>query len=293
MNKKQDIRDRPFLSGSEVTGLNFIRGSASAQYQFRKHYREGLRSHIFEVLTVADVLKETKGEIINNTRWYPRARPKRMLRILRNRFDNLNAVLKEIDKYNLVLKFLGPRLIARSDEFIVDYTRAGTNSIVLCGLQEYIIGEIIDPWNLCGKDPLSTLFRQMPFRTSSSQRLIEKTRKNIRLFVKRTKQLIEDTGYIPDLAGFGNLIITPDGDLKLVDINNIIAIHFDEIIRIDDKDYPACDKSVEVLSILEQKILHRNISDNDPLYGFFLSRERKKKVSDLEKAFYSHQRYAP
>jgi hypothetical protein len=291
MNEKQDIRDRPFLSGNEVAGLNFIKGSA--QYQFRKHYREGLRSHIFEVLTVDDVRKETKGEIINNTRWYPRAIPRRMLRILRNRFDNLNAVLKEIDKYNLVLKFLGPGLIARSDEFIVDYTRAGTNSIVLCGLQEYIIGEIIDPWNLRDKDPLAALFRQMRLRTSSNQRLIEKARENIRLFVKRTRQMIADTGYIPDLAGFGNLIITPDGDLKLVDINNIIAIHFDEIIRIDDKDYPACDKSVEVLSILEQRILQRDIPDDDPLYGFFLSRERKKKVRDLEKAFYSHQRYAP
>ena len=202
-------------------------------------------------------------------------------------------MLKEIDKYNLVLKFLGPGLIARSDEFIVDYTRAGTNSIVLCGLQEYIIGEIIDPWNLCGKDPLATLFRQMPLRTSSNQRLIEKARENIRLFVKRTRQMIADTGYIPDLAGFGNLIITPGGNVKLVDINNIIAIHFDERIRIDDKDYPACDKSVEVLSILEQRILQRDIPDDDPLYDFFLSRERKKKVRALEKAFYSHQRYAP
>jgi hypothetical protein len=45
------------------------------------------------------------------------------------------------------------------------------------------------------------------------------------------------------------------GDVKLADINNIIAIHFDEIIRDDDKNYPACDKSVDVLFILEQEIL--------------------------------------
>ncbi|MBW1867566.1 MAG: hypothetical protein JRI38_07470 [Deltaproteobacteria bacterium] len=284
MNKKQDIRDRPFLSGSEVAGLNFIKDSD--RYQFRKHYREGLRSHIFEVLSVADVLKETKGERINGIRWYPRARPGRMLRILRTKFDSLNAVIEEIDKYNLLLKFLGPGLIARSDEFIVDYREAGTSNIVLCGFQEYVEGEIIDPWNLCGKDPLSGLFRQMPSRTPLGQNLIERAKKHIRLFVKLTRQMITDTGYIPDLAGFGNLIMTPEGDVKLVDINNIIAIRFDATIRIDDKGYPACDKSVEVLSILEQKILHRDITGDDPIYGFFLSQERKKKVKTFEKAFY-------
>ena len=67
------------------------------------------------------------------------------------------------------------------------------------------------------------------------------------------------------------------GDVKLADINNIIAIHFDEIIRDDDKNYSVCDKSVDVLSILEQEILQRGISDDDLLYGFFLSRERKKR----------------
>jgi len=282
--KKQDIRDRPFLSGSEVKGLNFIK--SSTRYQFRKHYREGLRSHIFEVLEGDDVLRETQGEIIDDIRWYPRARPIRMFRILRSGFDSLNTVLKEIDKYNFLLKFLGPGLIARSDEFIVDYREAGTSSIVLCGLQEYVEGEIIDPWNLCDKNPLSGLFMQIPSGASLGHNLITRARKNISVFVKLIRQMIADTGYIPDLAGFGNLIMTSNGDVKLVDINNIITIRFDATIRIDDKGYPSCDKSVEVLSILEQKVLQREITGDDPLYGFFLSSERKKKVKALEKAFY-------
>ncbi len=267
-----------------MKGLNFIKNST--RFQFRKHYREGLRSHIFEVLETGDVLKETRGEIINDIRCYPRARPMRMLRILRTRFDSLNTVLKEIEKYNLLLKFLGPGLIARSDEFVVDYKEAGTSSIVLCGLQEYVEGEIIDPWNLSDKNPLSGLFMQMPSGASFGHDLIKRAGKNISVFVKLIRQMIADTGYIPDLAGFGNLIMTSNGEVKLVDINNIITIRFDATIRIDDKGYPSCDKSVEVLSILEQKILQRKISDNDPLYDFFLSPERKKKVKALEKAFY-------
>jgi len=285
MNEQQDIRDRPFLSGGEVAGLNFIR--ASDRYRFRKYFREGLRSHIFEVLAVDDIRRETKGEIIDNTRWYPRARPGRVLRILRTRFDSLNAVLEEIDKYKLLLKFLGPGLIARSDEFIVDYRLSGTGNIVLCGLQEYVEGEIIDPWNLCGKDPLSGLFRQMPSKACPDRDLVRRAKKNISLFVGLTRKMITDTGYIPDLAGFGNLIMTPAGDVKLVDINNIIAIRFDATIRIDDKGYPACDKSVEVLSILEHEILLRDIDGDDPLYDFFVSRERKHKVRAFEKAFYA------
>jgi hypothetical protein len=98
--------------------------------------------------------------------------------------------------------------------------------------------------------------------------------------------MITDTGYIPDLAGIGNLILTLEGDIKLVDINNIVEIKLDNTILIDDKGYPSCDVSIEVLSILERDILQKNINMDDPLYRLFLSPERRKKVKVFEKEFY-------
>ena len=90
MNQPIDIRDQAHLSGSEVKNLNFIK--ASKALVFRKYYRSGLRSHIFEVLLARDVLKETQGEISDGIRMFPRARPIKMFRILRNRFKNKEAI---------------------------------------------------------------------------------------------------------------------------------------------------------------------------------------------------------
>ncbi|WP_300460430.1 hypothetical protein [Desulfobacula sp.] len=286
MNQKKDIRDQAYLSGDEVHTLNFVKDSD--RYIFRKFYRSGLRSHIFEVLLAEDVLKETKGVITDGIRLFPRARPQKMFRILRNRFESISAVFGEIEKYNLMLTFLGSALIAESEEFIVDYTGTGTSQIVLCGLQEYINGEILDPWRLFGKDYLNDLFKSPHNTEFRHQTLVRKARKNIAKFVKRTRNMITDTGYIPDLAGIGNLIITREGDLKLVDINNIVEIKLDDSIHIDDKGYPSCDISVEVLSILERDILQKELPMDDPLYQIFLSPERKKKVKALEKEFYNH-----
>ncbi len=286
MNKTKDIRDQAHLSGSEVQKLNFV--NDSGRYIFRKYYRSGLRSHIFEILTAEDVLKETCGEILDGIRIFPRARPKKMFRILRNRFESTEAVFLEIKKYHLLLKFLGPALIAESDEFIVDYTGTGTSQIILCGLQEYIEGEILDPWRLFGEGYLRDLFKSYIHGDFQLQALVHKSQKNIAKFVKKTRQMITDRGYIPDLAGVGNLILTLDGDLKLVDINNIVKIKLDDSILIDDKGYPSCDVSIEVLSLLEQKILQKEIHMDDPLYRFFLSSERKKRVRALEKEFYKN-----
>ena len=286
MNKTIDIRDRAHLSGSEVQKLNFVRDSG--RYVFRKYYRSGLRSHIFEVLLAKDILKETKGEIIDGVRMFPRAKPKKMFRILRNRFEKTEAVFLEIKKYNILLKYLGASFIAQSNEFIVDYTGTGASQIVLCGLQDYIEGEILDPWRLSGKDCLKDLFKSAGLGGTQIQALIRKARRNIASFVKKTRSMIIDTGYIPDLAGIGNLILTSDGGLKLVDINNIIKIKLDNTILIDDKGYPSCDVSVEVLSILERDILQKDISMDDPLYRIFFSQKRKKKVKALEKKFYKN-----
>jgi hypothetical protein len=97
------MRDQAYLSGSEVKKLNFIKMSTTLE--FRKYYRSGLRSHIFEVLEARDVQRETQGEIIDGIRIFPRARPLKMFRILRNRFKNKEAVFKEIKKYNTLLKY--------------------------------------------------------------------------------------------------------------------------------------------------------------------------------------------
>ena len=292
MNKIIDIREKTHLSGSEVKKLNFINDSKTLV--FRKYYRSGLRSHIFEVLWAKDVLKETQGEIIDGIRMFPRARPIKMFRILRNRFKNKEAVFQEIKKYNTLLKFLGPDLIALSEEFMADYTGGenriipGESRIVLCGLQEYVEGQILDPWRLFGDNYLMDLFQSMPIKNASHQQTaVKKAKKNIATFVKKIRQMITRTGYIPDLAGIGNLILTCSGDLKLVDINNIVKIRLTDTILLDDKGYPSCDVSIEVLSILEKDILKMDIPfKDDPLYCLFLSPERKKRVKAIEKEFY-------
>ena len=316
MNQITDIRDQAHLSGSEVKKLNFIKNSKTLV--FRKYFRSGLRSHIFEVLLAGDVSKETQGEIIDGIRMFPRARPVKMFRILRNRFETKEAVFREIKKYNTLLKFLGPDLIACSEEFMADYTGGKKNQIVLCGLQEYVEGQILDPWRLFGDNYLMDLFLSMPRGGSSlpaevaqakaaqaeiaqaevaqaevaqaeiAQAIVKTAKKNIATFVERIRQMITQTGYIPDLAGIGNLILTPSGALKLVDINNIVEVKSSDTILLDDKGYPSCDVSIEVLSILERDILKRNISNDDPLYLFFLSPERKKRVTAIENEFYAN-----
>ncbi len=283
-NTIKDIRDRSYLTETEILNLNFINDSSN--YIFRKYYRSGLRSHVLEILTAEDVLKETQGEITQGVRMFPRAKPKKILRILRNRFKNKEAVFQEIKKYHLLVKFLGPEFIAKSEEFIVDYTGTGKNQIILCGLQEYIEGEILDPWGLCDKNFLSVLFKSSTGNDYQLSVVVKKARANIATFVKRIRQMIAKTGYIPDLAGFGNLILTLDGNLKLVDINNIVKIKLNNSILIDDKGYPSCDVSVQVLSILDKDILQKNIEIDDPLYKLFLSPPRRVKVKTLEKKFY-------
>lgn len=218
------------------------------------------------------------------------AAPKHVLRILRTRFRTLDHVLDEIKKYALVLHFLGPDLIARSDEFIVAYTGSGESEIVLCGLQEYVEGAILDPWGLLGQDPLNTFYRSRFPDEDLEKGWMSKVLYAIATFVRRTRKMIVDEGHIPDLAGNGNLILTKDGKIKLVDINNILRVNQDESILIDDKGYPACDKSVEVLAILDQQILKNEGVAKDPLYAHFLSADRTKKVKRLENQFFQNPR---
>ena len=64
---------------------------------------------------------------------------------------------------------------------------------------------------------------------------------------------------------------------------------FHDTIPIDDKGYPSCDVSMDVLSILERDILQKGLPPDDPLYRHFLTPERKKEVKRLEKIFYSRR----
>lgn len=284
IDDSRDIRDIASLTGKEVARLNFIRDSRSCH--FRKHNRQGMRSHIFEVLAAQDLARETEGEIIDGIRWYPRAVPKYMLRILRTRFKSLEETLDEIKRYTVVLKYLGPELIAVSTEFIVEYTGTGKSEIVLCGLQEYVSGAILDPWGLVGEHPLDTFYlSRFPDDESDSARSA-KAIESVATFVRQMRKMITESGYITDLAGNGNLIMTGSGQVKLVDINNIIKVSEDDTILLDDKGYPSCDKSIEVLSILEEKILKKENLSDDPLYGHFLSVGRKQRVRSLEKKFF-------
>ena len=279
-----DVHTSGILTGEEAMALNFI--SASSPYLLRRYFRQGLRSHIFEVLDASDVLKETQGEILEGTRWFPRAVPRWMFRILRTRFSRLEEVLDEINKYTMILKFLGTECIAVSQEFIVEYRGPAGPEILLCGLQEYVKGQMLDPWNLQGDSPLAPFIPASLPGKSSEKKWVKNLLGSIGRFVEQTKKMILDKGYIPDLAGNGNLLITARGDLKLVDINNIIEVHYNDIIFLDDKKYPACDKSVEVLALLEQKVLkHKNFMD-EMLYRHFFTPDRREQVKQLEEKFY-------
>lgn len=291
MGKHQDIRDRTHLSGEDIKALNFIKGSG--KYTFRKYYRSGLRSHIFEVLLSADLEKEISGELVDGIRVYPRAAPVKMFRIFRQRFMDPDSIFREIKKYNLLLTWLGREFIAASQEFIVDYRGTGSSQILLCGLQEYVEGDILDPWRLFETGCLSDMFKARGYDPGRTKQCMAVLTDRTACFVKRIRDMINRTGFIPDLAGNGNLIVTPDGYLKLVDINNIVRITPDDIIRIDDKGYPSCDVSIQVLAILEQVILGHTIRVDDPFYGVFLTSERRRTVKDFERAFYKKLKSVP
>lgn len=282
-NHSIDIRDRKNPGADEIFALNFI--NISSPFRFRKYYRSGLRSHIFEVLLSEDLDKEINGIIEDGIRIYPRARPIKMFRIFRNYFKKIEDIFTEIKKYNLLLDVLGQDYIAISEEFIVDYTQTSKSSILLCGLQEYINGEILDPWKAFNIEHL----KHLPFscrQNIDSDKFSTTVRKNLNRFTYRIREMISSYNYIPDLAGVGNLIVTPDGGLKLVDINNIVPVRFEKTVPLDDRGYPACDVSIQVLFMLETNLLNKNMDPGDPLAEFFLAKERKERVNRLERNFY-------
>lgn len=265
--------------------INFLR--VPEHYHLRRHFRAGLRSQLLELIPIKDLEKEVHGILVNGVRIFPRARPVKMIRILKNRFNSCTNALEEIKKYRILLDSLGSYFVAQSEEFIVEYGEKNQKHILLCGLQEYVEGTILDPWHLSNENSLGHFYTSHPKTTK--EEFSRQAVSDIKKFVEAITAMVKQTGLIPDLAGDGNLMLSHRGRLKLVDINNIIKITQGPEIQLDDKGYPCCDKSMEVLSILGHKIAR--ISPPvvyDPFFGKFFDRKRKQRVNELEQVFYQN-----
>lgn len=288
----EDIRDKTSLTHQDILHLNFIRHPGA--YYYRRHYRAGLRSHIMAVLRPSDVDNEKRGILKDGLRVYPKARPLRMLRIFRTRFASLAQAIEEVKRVKMIEMYLGSDSIARSEEFLVEYEKSSGNEILLCGLQEYVEGEILDPWSYLGRDHMMTLHRRMlyddnPEESFPANNWFENLNKMAERFINNIKRLIIEAHHVPDLAGVGNLLIDRSGNIKLVDINNISEVFFDSVIRTDDIGYPVCDKSIEALSYLEQKLVGKPLDMNERIYKLFLDPDRRKEVKSMEESFHMSQ----
>lgn len=284
---QEDPRDKLSLTHEDVVAMNFVR--APGIYVFRRHYRAGLRSHIMQVLLREELDRERTGVLTDGVRHFPKARPLKMLRIFRTRFKNLREAEEELARFKIVETYLAPLHMARSNEFLVDFVSRDKREPILCGLQEYMEGEAINPWNRLDDEELATLRERMsdPAGPDSQREWITRVRSGAGEFVERLKELISKAGYVPDLAGSGNLILTPSGRIKLVDINNISRISFDSSIPLDDRGYPVCDKSVEALSMLEKNLVGHPPDPENEIYKVFLDPARMEKVRALERRFHS------
>jgi hypothetical protein len=285
----KDIRDKSHITHEDVLALNFIRKPGA--YVFRKYHKQGLRSHIMEVLDPGDLLKQNKGELLDGIRIFPWAKPLKILRIFRTKFFSTQEVFEEIKKLKIVEKYLPYDSYARSDEFIVDYIWNKNHDIILCGLQEYVEGEVLNPWDPIPENQLAGLFTRIEGHEyhgsqMTSEQLIHKFYKKVEQFTACVKKMILEANYVPDFAGVENLLITPTGNIKLVDINNISKVFLGPEISLDDKGYPVCDKSIEAISMLEKKLLGKSIDMTEKLYKIFLDPQRMKEVGTLEEKFH-------
>jgi hypothetical protein len=284
----EDIRNRPAIDHADVIALNFVRPTPPSF--FRRYFRQGLRSHIMEILKRSDVDREREGIVVDGVKHFPKAAPCRMFRIFRSHLGTLDKALAETARVKLVEHYLGPDYMARSTECIVDYQGPHGRDIVLCGFQEYVPGEILDPWTILDTTELLPALYQAISQRQPPVLVSETTWTQIlqqrgASFIRRIKQMIIEAGHIPDLAGAGNLIVTATGEIRLVDINNISPLVFDSTIRLDEKGYPVGDKSVEALSLIEKKVFNRSADLKDPVYGHFLDAQRQNRVRAKERLF--------
>lgn len=290
---QEDIRDIGSLKHDDILDLNFIRSPGG--YFYRRHYRTGLRSHILQVLKREDWEQEERGIIRDKLIWFPRARPLKMLRLFRTRFKSLNEAEEELRRVKVIGTYLAPDHLAGSEEFLVSYRIDGRWELLLCGLQEFVEGETLDPWGCFKDNHLAFLFshpgpEKHEKADVDADRWIRIVRKKAEHFIGKLKEMILETHHVPDLAGIGNLLLTRSGDIKLVDINNISSVSFGNTIQLDDRRYPVCDKSIEALARLEQGFLDRPIHKESPIYKTFLEPQRMNEVRAIEEAFHQAMR---
>ena len=243
-----------------------------------------------EILHPADVVNENTGTLIDGVRKFPRAEPSMMFRVFRTQFETFGEAWAEVERVKIVSEYLAPEFMAYSYECIVEYHGPHGSELMLCGFQEYIEGSIIDPWTILDAESLlPAIYKTMKNRgvtmPLSSDEWVADARKKGSQLIGRLKRMITHSGHIPDLAGVGNLIITPNGEICLVDINNISPVYSDSTIPLDEKGYPACDKSVEALSLIENKIAGRPINMEEKIYKRFLTSQRKSMVQEKAELF--------
>jgi hypothetical protein len=285
----EDIRDKPFIGHDDVIGLNFIK--TPCPYVFRRHFRQGLRSHIMEILKPGDMDMEIRGTVVDGVRWFPKARPHKIFRIFRARLKTLARALDEIRRVKITAQYLAPAYFAKSDEFVVDYIGPEGRDLMLCGFQEFVEGEIIDPWGILDSGDMvaamyHALHKEGQLSDSAKTQWIGHMRTETAILIAKIKQMILEKAHVPDLAGVGNLVMVPSGEIKLVDMNNISRVTFDSRIQLDDRGYPVCDKSIEALSLLEHNLLGRPVDTSEAIYRHYLDPQRLKEVQAREEIFY-------
>ena len=292
----QDIRDRSYIDHADVVALNFVRNPCA--YVFRRHFRQGLRSHIMEILRPADLEMEKTGVLREGVQWFPKASPHKIFRIFRARLKTLDNALEEIGRVKIVERYLAPEYLAKSEEFVVDYEGPLGRDLMLCGFQAYVEGHILDPWGILdsadlGETMYASLGRASDPEGSKKALWLQNVRRQAKAFIGRIKRMILEEEHVPDLAGVGNLVMVRAGIIKLVDMNNISRAVSDAEIRLDDRGYPVCDKSIEALSLLERNLLGRPVDMDEPIYSHFLDPQRLKAVQALEEIFYNKIKSTP
>jgi hypothetical protein len=236
-----------------------------------------------EVLEAGQVHQEIHGRVVDGVRLFPKAVPLKMLRIFRTRLSSISQALNEIVKLRVIETFLARDQFAGSSEFIVDYIGSSGPGMLLCGLQEFVEGRKLDPWRLKS----GGIFRAYPEMIGKEQKAFAaRLRKSARRFVGGVKRMIQKSGYIPDIAGQRNLLVTRPGNIRLVDINNVSRVIYTHKIFIDDKGYPVCDKSMEALALMDRHLCGNTSCREESLYHMFLDPVRMREVAAMDASFH-------
>jgi hypothetical protein len=213
-----------------------------------------------------------------------------MLRIFRRRFLDAREALEDIARLRVVERYLPAAQIARSEEFLSDYLSPRGPEVLLCGLQVFVEGIELDPWAQSLPGELrDALVLQVPGPVAAVPAFSQRLCASAARFVHCTRRMIRETGTIPDLAGRGNLRVTAEGVIVLVDINNISSECYAEGIPLDDRGYPVCDKSVEAMTLLERRFCGVRTPESDPLRRHFFHPARRRRVQELDASFH-HRR---